>query len=69
MAIPSNKLWRVTLMMPDGTQRVWTGYAPNKLFARWNARDELGHTAFYQSTYVRVGLLRSHRTKLAEGWR
>jgi hypothetical protein len=35
------KAWKVTVHTADGTDSAYV-YAPNKMFARWNAEDKLG---------------------------
>jgi hypothetical protein len=37
--IPRCRAWRVRYHMCDGTRRDVFTFAPNKRFARWNARD------------------------------
>lgn len=57
----SNRQWRVTLYRTGTHPLVWIGYAPNKRFARWNARDELGHMAFWKADKITIGMCRKQR--------
>jgi hypothetical protein len=61
--IPQVGKWKVRLYNDNSeVTHETTVHAPNKRFARWNAQDQLGHMAFYNSHHVTVGKLRKGET-------